>query len=81
MTLPKTNDRIIRRNRERRKETMMTYRTIDNDLNAINGNAAPSRSVRRARRRRSFAALSIRTGGNYGYMPMHGSVDTYEEIL
>ena len=58
----------------------MTYRTIDNDLNAINGNTAPSRSVRRARRR-SFAALSIRTGGSYGYMPMHGSVDTYEEIL
>ena len=59
----------------------MTYRTIENDLNAITGNTAPSRSVRRARRRRGFAALSVRTGGGYGYMPMHGSVDTYEEIL
>lgn len=59
----------------------MTYRTIDNDLNAMNGSAAPSRSVRRARRRRGYAAMTVRTGGSYGYMPMHGSVDTYEEIL
>ncbi|MGB3456942.1 MAG: hypothetical protein WBG08_13125 [Litorimonas sp.] len=59
----------------------MTYRTIDNDLNTITGNAAPSRSVRRARRRRGFAAMTVRTGGSYGYMPMGGSVDTYEEIL
>ena len=59
----------------------MTYRTIDTDLTAINGSAAPSRSVRRARRRRGFAALSVRTGNSYGFMPMHGSVNTYEEIL
>lgn len=59
----------------------MTYRTIDTDLNAINGSAAPSRSVRRARRRRGFAAMSVRTGNSYGFMPMHGSVNTYEEIL
>ena len=59
----------------------MTYRTIDNDLNAINGNAAPSRSVRRARRRRGFAAMSVRTGGSYGFMPMHGATACYEEIL
>lgn len=59
----------------------MTYRTIDNDLNAVNGSAAPSRSVRRARRRRGYAALSVRTGTNPGYMPMRGSMNTYEEIL
>jgi hypothetical protein len=59
----------------------MTYRTIDNDLNAINGAASPSRSVRRARARRGFAAVNVRTIGSYGYMPMHGSMNTYEEIL
>lgn len=59
----------------------MTYRTIDNDLNAMNGSAAPSRSVRRARRRRGYAALSVRIGTNPGYMPMRGSMNTYEEVL
>ncbi|MGB6229287.1 MAG: hypothetical protein WBF53_04070 [Litorimonas sp.] len=59
----------------------MTYRTIDTDMNAINGTAAPSRSVRRARRRRGFAAMSVRTVGGYGYMPMHGAANCYEEIL
>lgn len=59
----------------------MTYRTIDTDMNALNGTAAPSRSVRRARRRRGFAAMSVRSVGTYGFMPQHGATNTYEEIL
>lgn len=59
----------------------MTYRTIDNDLNAINGAASPSRSVRRARARRGFAAVTVRGFDSYGFMPMHGSKATFEEIL
>lgn len=59
----------------------MTYRTIDNDLNSINGAASPSRSVRRARARRGFAAMNVRTIGTYGAMTLHGSTNTYEEIL
>jgi len=59
----------------------MTYRTIDNDLNAINGAASPSRSVRRARARRGYAAMNVRNIGSYGFMPMHGAANTYEEIL
>lgn len=53
---------------------MMTYRTIDTDLNAITGNAAPSRSVRRARRRRGFAATRVSTGGSYGFMPVSAAL-------
>ena len=41
----------------------------------------PSRSVRRARRRRGFAALSVRVATAPGFMPMHGPSKTYEEIL
>jgi hypothetical protein len=59
----------------------MTYRTIDTDMNTIAGSTGPSRSVRRARARRGYAAKSVRTGNSYGFMPMHGSVNTYEEIL
>ena len=60
--------------KEKRKEKMMTYRTIDTDLNAITGNAAPSRSVRRARRRRGFAATRVSAGGGYGFMPVSAAL-------
>ncbi|GHA99395.1 hypothetical protein GCM10009069_22720 [Algimonas arctica] len=59
----------------------MTIRTTDNNLNAISAATSPSRSVRRARARRGYAAMNVRTIGTYGAMTLHGSTDTYQEIL
>ena len=48
---------------------------------AASRGATSLRAVRRARARRGFAALSVRTVGSVGFNPMHGSHSTYEEIL
>ena len=39
------------------------------------------RSIRRARRRRGIAALSVRVAGTPGLNAVHGGQNTYEEIL